>query len=136
MKRLLAVACFALTLGQAAPASAEVSTINAARGAVASGSEDVDTDDAFASCGVRVQLYGDDPFVILSCLGDEGVGRAWVRVAVPGVHGQVTSVRAAMTGDCSPRDLRWRKQGTVVRVTISVTANTDCQIREVRVRSS
>jgi hypothetical protein len=134
MRRLVAVACFALTLSLAAPARADVSRINAARGAVAWDSRDVDTDEAFASCGVRVQLYGDDPFVILSCLGDEGVGEAWVRVRVTEVRGHVTSVRAAMTGDCSPRDLRWRKARSVVRVTISVTANTDCQIRTIRVR--
>lgn len=134
MKRLVAVVCFALTLCSAAPAIADVSRVNAARSAVAWGSRDVDTDDAFASCGARLQNYGDDPFVILSCFGDEGVGEAWVRVRVPEVRGRVTGVSAAMTEDCSPSDLTWRKRRSIVRVTISVTANADCQIRTVRVR--
>jgi len=84
---------------------------------------------------VRVQLYGDDPFVLLSCLGDDGVGEAWARVRVAGVQGHVNRVGAAMTGDCRPRDLRWRKRGSAVLVTISLTADTDCQIRTVHVRS-
>jgi hypothetical protein len=134
MKPFLAVGCFALILGLAAPANAEVSSANAARDAVASGSEDVDTDEAFASCGVRLLVWGDDPFAILSCIGDEGVGEAWVRVRVPEVRGRVTRVSAAKTEDCSPSDLTWRKRRSVVRVTISVTANADCQIRTVRVR--
>ena len=134
MKWPLAAVCFTLTLSLAAPANAEVSRVNAALAAVAWDAEGVDTDEAFASCAARVLYYGHDPFVILTCQGDDGYGEAWVRVKVPEVRGHVTGVSAGMTGDCSPRDLRWRKRRAIVLVTISVTADTDCQIRAVRVR--
>jgi hypothetical protein len=71
-------------------------------------------DEAFASCGARLQTYRDDPFVTLSRLGDEGVGEAWVRVRVPEVRGRVTRVSAAKTEDCSPSDLTWRKRRSIV----------------------
>ena len=57
----MAVVCFALTLCSAAPAS-PTSRVNAARSAVAWGSRDVDTDEAFASCGARLQNTETIPF--------------------------------------------------------------------------
>lgn len=137
MKRIIVAATTAAALGiSAVPASAAVTKVNAAKNAVAWDSEDVDTDEAFVLCDVYVQDFGDDPYVSLACFGTEGYGRAWVRVKVPGVRGRVTRVRAGTTGDCDGREITWRKRRTKVLVTVAVTAESECEVRAIRVRST
>ena len=118
----------------AAPASAVVARVNSAEEAVAWDDVDVDNDEHYARCTVYVLDWLDNPYVRLWCIGDRGSGSAWVRVKVPGVRGEVTRVRVAATGDCTTKEIRWRKRGSTVLVKVSITAEDNCEVRTVRVR--
>jgi hypothetical protein len=135
MRRFIAIASAAIiTLATAAPASAAVAKVNAAKKAVAWDDVDIDDGAHWARCTVYVLDWLDDPYVRLWCIGDRGDGRAWVRVRVPGVRGDVTRVRVSATGDCNRKEVRWRKRRSTVLVTVSVTAEANCEVRTVRVR--
>lgn len=134
MRRFIAIASAAvITLATASPASAAVTKVNAAKKAVAW--DDVDVNGShYARCVVYVLDWLDDPYVRLWCDGDRGYGRAWVRIRVPGVRGDVTRVRVAATGDCNRKEVSWRKRRSTVLVTVSVTADDNCEVRTVKVR--
>ena len=135
MKRLVAILGAAvITLATAAPASAGVVKVNAAKKAVASDDVDVDDGEHYALCTVYVLDWVDNPYVRLWCNGDRGYGEAWVRVKVPGVRGEVTRVRVTGTGDCNTMETKWRKRRATVLVKIWVTAEDNCEVRAVRVR--
>jgi hypothetical protein len=135
LKKLIAIVSAAvIALATAAPASAAVEKVNAAKKAVAWDDVDVDDGEHWARCTVYVLDWLDAPYVRLWCIGDRGQGEAWVRVRVPGVRGDVTRVRVASTGDCSTKEIKWRKRRSTVIVTVSVTAEDNCEIRTVRVR--
>lgn len=86
-RALAATSALVILIVLAPMAEAARVKVNAAINAVAWDAEDVDTDEAFALFDVFVLDFGDDPYVGLTCFGDEGYGRAWVRVKVPGVRG-------------------------------------------------
>lgn len=134
MKRMLIGTLASVVVLAAVPAEAAVKRVNAAENAVRWDAEDVDDGEHFVLCDVFVLDFGDDPYVGLSCFGDDGFGEAWVRVKVPGVKGKVRRVRVAHTGDCSTLEVDWRKRRSKVLVTASVTAEADCELRTVRVR--
>ena len=131
----MVVTGLALSLLLAAfPAEAAVKRVNAATHAVKWDDVDVDDGEHYSLCTVYVLHWLDDPYVRLWCIGDVGYGKAWVRVKVPGVRGEVRRVRVATTGDCAPQDIRWRKRRAKVLVTVSVAAEANCEVRTVRVR--
>jgi hypothetical protein len=135
MRRFIAIASAAvIMLATAAPAGAAVAKVNAAKKAVAWDDVDIDDGTNYALCTVYVLDWLDNPYVRLWCIGDRGDGRAWVRVRVPGVRGDVTRVRVTATGDCNRQEVRWRKRRSTVLVTVSVTAEANCEVRTVRVR--
>jgi hypothetical protein len=124
----------ALLLAAAPPAEAAVKEVNAGVNAIAWDEQFVWDGAHYAVCDVMVYDWGDDPRVDLACRGDQGYGTAWVRVRIPAVRGKVTGVRADLTGDCSPSDVSWKKRRAKVLVTVSVHADSDCEVRAIRVR--
>lgn len=134
MKRIAALGLVAALLFTAAPAQAAVKEVNAGVNAVAWDADYVWDGEHFARCDVLVDDFGDDPRVDLSCDGDAGYGTAWVRVRVSAVRGKVTRVRAELTGDCSNRNVSWKKKRSKVLVTVSIHADTNCEVRAIRVR--
>ena len=134
MKRIGALGLVAALLFTAAPAQAAVKEVNAGVNAVAWDADYVWDGEHFARCDVLVDDFGDDPRVDLSCDGDAGYGTAWVRVRVSAVRGKVTRVRADLTGDCSNRNVSWKKKRSKVLVTVSIHADTNCEVRAIRVR--
>lgn len=134
MRRIAALGLAAALLLAAAPAEAAVREVNAGLNAVAWDEQYFWDGEHFAVCDVYVYNWGDDPRVDLTCDGDEGYGKAWVRVRVSAVRGKVTRVRAELTGDCSSRDVSWKKKRSKVLVTVSIHADSDCEVRAIRVR--
>jgi hypothetical protein len=86
--------------------------------------------DSTEFCDVIVDDYFDHT-VELYCFGE---GRAYVIVRVPGVRGRVTRVIAQGEGDCSGKEITWRKRDSVVRVKILHRGDFDCTYTDVIVR--
>lgn len=134
MKRILFTGLALSLVLAAAPAEGAVKKVNAATNAVKWDDVDVNNSEHYALCTVYVLDWLDDPYVLLWCIGDEGYGKAWVRVKVPGVKGKVRRVRVETTGDCRGMDVRWRKRRSRVLVNLSVSAESNCKVRTVRIR--
>jgi len=134
MNRIAALGLVAALFFTAAPAQAAVKEVNAGVNAVAQDADYVWDGQHFARCQVLVYDWGDDPRVDLVCHGDAGYGTAWVRIRVSAVTGKVTGVRAELTGDCSNRNVSWKKKRSKVLVTVSIHADTHCEVRAIRVR--
>jgi hypothetical protein len=134
MRRIAALGLAVALLLVAASAEAAVKKVNAGLNAVAWDATYVWDGQHIAVCDVLVYDWGDDPRVHLWCDGDEGYGKAWVRVRISAVRGKVTRVRADLTGDCSNRNVSWKKKRSKVLVTVKIHADSDCEVREIRVR--
>jgi hypothetical protein len=121
-RSLAAILTLVVIISTATAALAARVRVNAADNAVRWDSTDL--------CDVVVDDYLDHT-VNLYCFGE---GRAYVVVRVPGVRGRVTRVIARGEGDCSGKEITYRKRGDVVRVKILHRGDFDCTYADVIVR--
>jgi hypothetical protein len=125
MKRTTVAGATALAflVALAPPAFAETESVNAA--------ENVTRYDSHGdACGVIVDDYLDNEVNAYCFLS----GNTWFKVRVPGVDGQVRSVRVARRGDCSGTDVSFTKRGDVVTVKVVSRGEFDCYFTRVSVR--